>query len=92
MNETKYCPIVNPAIVFRQEFDNWALLYEPDTGKTFGLDPASSFVWEQFNGENTKSMILKALDEACEGGIPEEASTHYDHFLKDLEKHGLIGY
>ena len=30
-------PVANPLIVLREEFDDWAILFDPDTGNAFGL-------------------------------------------------------
>lgn len=84
--------ITNPMIVFREEYDDWAILFDPDSNETYGLNPTSAFVWKMLNGKNSRRSILDALKEACEGGIPEDASKHLDDFLADLEKHGLSGY
>ena len=40
--------MANPEIVFRQEFDDWAVLFGPDSGGTFGLDFVSAFIWKKF--------------------------------------------
>ena len=83
--------IANPEVVFRQEFDDWAVLFEPDSGETYGLDPVSAFIWTKLDGKNSKEEILTALEKECEDGIPEDASQHIDDFIADLEKHGLVG-
>ena len=83
--------VVNPEVVFRQEFDDWAVLFMPDSGETYGLDPVSAFIWKKLDGQNTKKEILLALEEECEGGIPEDAPEHFDAFIEDLKKNGLVG-
>ena len=84
-------PIVNPMIVFREEFDDWAVLFDPDSGETYGLDPVSAFIWKQLDGTNTQEEILKKLDTECEDGIPEDAPQHVGDFIKDLTNRGLVG-
>ena len=32
---------INPVISLREEFDDWALLFNPDTGRVVGLTPDS---------------------------------------------------
>lgn len=85
-------PIANPMIVFREEYDDWAILFDPDSNETYGLNPTSAFVWKKLNGKNSKKKILEALKKTCEDGIPEEAPKHLEDFIRDLEKHGLAGY
>ena len=83
--------VANPEVVFRQEFDDWAVLFEPDSGETYGLDPVSAFIWQRLDGNKSKEEILAELDKECEGGIPEDAPKHFDDFISDLQKHGLVG-
>ena len=83
--------VVNPDVVFRQEFDDWAVLFEPDTGETYGLDPVSAYIWKMLEEKSTNEAILSALEKECEDGIPEDAPQHIVDFIADLEKHGLVG-
>ena len=85
-------PVVNPMIVYREEFDNWAVLFDPDLNETFGLDPISSFIWKKLDGKHSIEAILNELGEECEGGIPKEAPKHIEDFIADLKNRGLIGY
>jgi SynChlorMet cassette protein ScmD len=85
-------PTVNPMVVFREEFDDWAVLFDPDTGESYGLDPVSAFIWKKLDGKHDKKSILDNLEKECEGGIPKDAPKHVQDFLGDLEKRGLIGY
>ena len=34
-------PVANPMVVLREEFDDWALLFDPDTNDIFTIDPVS---------------------------------------------------
>ena len=92
MEQQNKFPVVNPMIVYREEFDDWAVLFDPDSSETFGLDPVSSFIWQQLDGKHSIEAILDKLEKECEGGIPEDASTHITEFIADLENRGLIGY
>ena len=84
-------PVANPLIVLREEFEDLAILFDPDTGNAFGLNTMGVFVWKLLDGRHTKGDIVKGLrDEA--GGVPEDAPRHIDDFLESLGKEGLIGY
>ena len=85
-------PRQNPMVVFREEFDDWAVLFDPDTGETYGLDPVSVFVWKKLDGKHSIKKILAELDEACIDGIPKEAVKDVNDFVDDLTSKGLIGY
>jgi len=69
-------PIANPLIVLREEFDDWAILFDPDTGDAFGLNPIG---------------VLKDLQEGYED-VPEEAEGDLQEFIEDLVQRGLVGY
>ena len=43
-------PVANPLVVLREEFDDWAVLFDPDTGNAFGLSPVGVFVWKLLDG------------------------------------------
>lgn len=84
-------PVTNPLVVLREEFDDWAVLFDPDSGNAFGLNPAGVFIWKQLNGRRTTQDILKSLHENCEE-VPNEAQDHLKEFIKDLVEQGLAGY
>ena len=75
---------VNPQTVFRKEIDGSALLFDPDTGATFGLNPTSAFLWEKFSAGMDEAAALAALREVC-GNIPPEAETHVKEFAASLK-------
>lgn len=85
-------PIANPMVIFREELDDWAVLFDPDANETFALDPVSSFIWQCLDGKHSKTNILEKLAEVCQDGIPENASKHLDAFLAELEGKSLVGY
>ncbi len=82
--------IVNPEIVLRVEFDDWGILFDPETGKSSGLSPIGIFIWEKLDGSRTKEDVLVEMAESCEGGIPETASKEYDDFISSLQEKGYI--
>ena len=91
MSEESKKPVANPLVVLREEFDDWAILFEPDTGHAFGINPVSVFIWKRLDGRRTTESILKELREKCEN-MPEEAGDHVKDFIQDLVKRGLAGY
>lgn len=90
--QTKSNPITNPMIIHRKEPDGWAILFDPDNNKTYALDPVSSFIWNHLDGQHSNEDMLHKLNDACEGGIPNEAPQDLQEFLDELEKKSLIGY
>jgi len=80
----------NPDIVLREEYDDWAVLFDPDSGKTCGVSPTGVFIWKQLDGSKTKDAILAALGELCEDGLPATAAADYDTFIAQLLEAGLV--
>jgi SynChlorMet cassette protein ScmD len=88
--ETSTVPIANPEVVLREEFDDWAILFDPDTGDAFGLNPVSVFVWKRLDGTHTVDRIIDELKAECED-VPEDAEEHVATFIGELVERGLAG-
>ena len=84
-------PIANPLIVLREEFDDWAILFDPDTGDAFGLNPIGVRIWKRLDGNHSVEDILQDLQESCED-VPEEAEGDLQEFIEKLVQRGLAGY
>ena len=81
-------PIANPLVVLREEFDNWAILFDPATGNAFGLNPVGVFVWKRLDGQHTIKDILNELRKSCEK-VPEKVEDHLKEFIQDLVEKGF---
>ncbi len=79
-----------PHIVLREEFDDWAILFDPDTGKTCGISPTGAFIWKQLNGSRTKNDILQTMLTSYGDNLPKEAADDYDEFIKQLLDNNLV--
>jgi SynChlorMet cassette protein ScmD len=84
-------PIANPLVVLREEFDDWAILFDPDTGNAFGLSPTGVYVWKLLDGKHSIDEMLKTLRGDGED-VPQEAGGHLAVFVEELTTHGLAGY
>jgi len=91
MELNKNYPIANSMVVFREEFDDWAVLFDPDANKTFGMNPVSSFIWKKLDGKHTLENIQEEIREEYDE-VPEEAPAQLKSFLSDLETRGLVGF
>jgi SynChlorMet cassette protein ScmD len=77
--------IANPSVVLREESDDWAVLFDPDTGKSFAVDPVGVFIWKKLDGRHSLEQIiadlrLKFLE------IPDTVQKDCMDFLDDLVK------
>jgi len=84
-------PIANSSLVLREEFDDWAILFDPDSGDGFGLNPVSVFVWKRLDGEHTAMQILDDIKNYFDN-VPDEAGNHLQEFIQDLLNRGFAGY
>ena len=88
-NGTK--PRANPFVVLREEFDDWAILFDPDTGRGLGLSPIGVYLWRLLDGEHTRDALLQKIRHDADN-VPEEASDHIGPFVDDLVARGLVGF
>ena len=90
MDEDKFLNI-NPSVVFRENFDDMAIVYNPESGKAFGLNQVGVLIWKLFDGRHTFRDILGEVDKSC-FNTPENADEHLRGFITELLDQGLIGY
>jgi SynChlorMet cassette protein ScmD len=84
-------PVANPSVILREEFDDWAVLFDPDTAEGYALNPTGVLVWKQLDGKHTLEDIVKVVRERCED-VPQDVGQHTKDFVADLVKQGLAGY
>jgi SynChlorMet cassette protein ScmD len=83
--------VANPLVVLREEFDDWAVLFDPDSRKAFGVNPVGVFIWKHLDGQMTRQDILQDLNKNCDE-VPEEAEEQVRLFIQGLVEEGLVGY
>ena len=81
-------PIVNPHVLLREEFDDWAVLFDPDTVHGFGLSPTGVHLWKLLDGEHDLDALFEEIRHGTEG-VPEEAGDHVMAFIDALVAQGL---
>lgn len=84
-------PIANPTIVLREEFDNWAFLFNPDTTRIVVINPAGVAVWKAMNGKNGREDIISKVKESFTD-VPDDVAEDVDAFISDLEDRGFVGF
>ena len=50
--ESSNKPIANPVAVLREEFDDWAVLFNPDTADAVGINPVGVAMWKLLDGQH----------------------------------------
>ncbi len=81
---------VNQMAVFREEFDNNSLLFDPVTGKAFHLNPVATFIWQQLCLEHSSDEIEIGIRSKFPN-VPLTLKLDLEDFLKSLIDNGLVG-
>ena len=84
-------PIANPTVVLREEFDDWAILFNPDTADAVGTNPVGVAVWKLLDGKHSIDEINTEIKDQF-AGVPDAAPKEILAFIKDLTKRGFVGY
>jgi len=84
-------PVANPLLVLREEFDDLAVLFDPDTGNGFGLNPVSVFVFNRLDGKHTLKDIYEEICQSFDE-VPENAEKAVAEFVEVLLKKGYAGF
>jgi SynChlorMet cassette protein ScmD len=80
----------NPVVVLREEFDDWALLYNPDTSLVVGLSPSAVAVWKAIDGRRTAGEIAQETIDRY-SAVPSTAPTEVMTLLDELCEQGFVG-
>jgi len=91
MEVRKQYPLANPSVVLREEFDDWALLFDPDANEIFAIDPVAVFIWKRLDGKRSCQAIVDELKKHCDD-VPQDAYIYLNDFIRQLEERGLVGY
>ena len=84
-------PIANPTVVLREEFDDWAILFNPDTAAAVGINPVGVAVWKRMDGERSVDEIVLEIKTRFED-TPEAAVEEITAFVDKLAEQGYVGY
>lgn len=82
-------PIANPDAVLREEFDDWAVLFEPRTGEAVGVGPVGVAIWKRLDGQRTLAQVAAEIEALCEDA-PDTVLEDTIAFVDDLERHLLV--
>ncbi len=89
MNQTDK-PIANPIIVLREEFDDWAILFNPDTANAVGTNPVGVAVWKRMDGKRSLEEIVAEVKNSFED-TPDAAYDEIVTFIDTLAEKGFVG-
>ena len=89
MNQTDR-PIANPIVVLREEFDDWAILFNPDTAAALGTNPVGVAVWKRMDGKRSLKDIVSEIRNSFED-TPDAAFKEIAAFVDTLAETGFAG-
>ena len=81
---------VNPETVFREEFDNSAILFNPDSGDIFSLNPTGRVIWQALADGCDEAAVLQKLAAACDAPLPDSAGDDLKEFIAQLKEMGFV--
>ncbi len=70
-------------IVLREESDQWSLLFNPDTGESYVIDPVATLIWKSLDGKNSLEDIINKIKQNCED-VPPDVNEHCQSFIQDV--------
>ncbi len=83
--------IRNPHIVLREEFDDWGLLFDPEEGIAYGINPVGIFIWKQLDGTHTPEAIQNLVVKEFEH-VPAESLDDVIEFIQTVVDKGYAGF
>ena len=83
-------PIANPIVVLREEFDDWAVLFNPDTTDAVGTNPVGVAVWKRMDGKRSIEDIVSEIRNSFTD-TPEAVFKEIVTFINTLEEKGFAG-
>ena len=84
-------PVANPVVVLREEFDDWAVLFNPDTAEAAGINPVGVAVWKLMDGRRSLQEIVSSVRDQFDA-VPGTASEELASFIDSLADRGFVGY
>jgi len=83
--------MTNPDVVLREEDEDGALIYNPDTDRIKVINPTGLFIWQQCDGSKDLAGLIFAVQESYDEVPEDEVSEQVEKFIDDMVNTGFIG-
>ena len=80
----------NQVVVLREEFDDWAVLYNPDNADAVGANPIGVEIWKNLDGTKSVGEIISKIKQEYQN-VSDHVETEILAFIEKLLERGLIG-
>ena len=84
-------PIKNPGAVFREEFDEWGVLFSQDSCATLALNPTGVMLWKLIDGKRSFREIVDEFTRRL-GDAPDSVTNDVQAMMDILVQDGFAGY
>jgi SynChlorMet cassette protein ScmD len=84
-------PIANPMVVLREEFDDWAVLFNPETADAVGINPTGVVIWKLMYGQRRLEELVAEIQDRF-ADVPGTVIDDVTAFVNDLAARGFVGY
>ena len=84
-------PIINSVVVLREEFDDWAVLFNPDTANAVGINPVGVALWKLMDGKRSLEELADEIKDRY-ADVPDAAIDDLTEFVNKLAESGFVGY
>lgn len=84
-------PLANPDAVLREEFDDWAVLFNPDTADAVGINPIGVAIWRLMDGQHTIGETVAAIQQQFVN-VPGSAAEEIEAFIARMVDEGFVRY
>lgn len=86
---TRY--VRNPDVVLREEDQDGALLFNPDTNQVKVTNATGLFIWQQCDGTRDLGAIATAIQEAFDEVSADQVAHDVKEFIEGMITSGFIG-
>ena len=79
----------DPRVVLREEFDQWGILFNPDTSEVVSINAMGIDIWKLIAGRCSLKDVMQGI-QAQYDQVPAEAQEQINTFVNELIKRGFI--
>lgn len=82
-------PIRNSQVTFRQEFDEWAVLFDPEQGTAYAINPVSAIIWKNLDGIHSAAELKNFIENEFDA-VPDTVEEDIVEFIQDMVEKGFV--